>query len=174
MSECGWLSDRMPAVVLGRAEWTQQEMQHLNQCGLCQQEWKLVRAAHRLGYDAGERLDPSSLADSVLARLANAREAQRQQRKVWTFGGMAAAAAVLVALWTGAPNQPGHSTPPSSLAAGQLEIPLPELESLQPAELDSVLQTMDEPNARTTNAEDPDLGDLNTEELQHVLDSWEG
>lgn len=174
MSECGWLSDRMPAVVLGRAEWTPQETQHLNQCSLCQQEWKLIRAVHRLGHDAGEQLEPSALADAVLVRLANARRLQGHRRKVWTLGGMAAAAAVLVALWTGAPSPPEQSNPPASLAAGQLEIPLPELESLQPAELDSVLQTMDEPNARSTNPEDPDLGDLNPEELQRVLDSWEG
>ena len=38
MSECGWLSDRMPAVALGHAQWTQQEVQHLTLCGGCQLE----------------------------------------------------------------------------------------------------------------------------------------
>jgi hypothetical protein len=41
---------------------------------------------------------------------------------------------------------------------------LPELDSLQPAELDSVLQTMDEP-VRT---------DSTLDDLEGFLDSWEG
>jgi hypothetical protein len=61
-----------------------------------------------------------------------------------------------------------------SLAAGRLAIPLPELQSLESAELDSLLQTMDEPNAIRAAMEDPDLGDLSSEELESVLDSWEG
>ena len=174
MSECGWLSDRMPAVVLGRAQWTQQELQHLNQCGICQQEWEVVRGANRLGRKAADGLDPSAVAGSVLARLTGARNVDRRRRRVWTFSGLAAAAAVLVTVWTGAPGSNGSAPPTASLAAGQLEIPLPELESLYPAELDSVLQTMDEPNGRSSNPEDPDLGDLDPEELEHVLDSWEG
>jgi len=50
---------------------------------------------------------------------------------------------------------------------------LPELGSLHPAELDSVLQTMDEAAAGSPS-DDPELGDLNPEELERVLDSWEG
>ena len=174
MSECGWLSDRMPAVVLGRAQWTQQELQHLNQCGMCQQEWEIVRAVNRLGREAGDALDPSAVAGSLLGRLSGARDLQRRRRLAGTFGGLAAAAAVLIALWTGTPGSDGSVPPSASLAAGQLQIPLPELQSLDPAELDSVLQTMDDPNGRSPNSEDPDLGDLNSEELEHVLDSWEG
>jgi hypothetical protein len=164
----------MPAVVLGRAQWTQQELQHLNQCSICQQEWEIVRAANRLGREVGDGLDPSAVAGSLLARLSGARNGERRRRQVWTFGGLAAAAAVLMTLWTGAPGSNGAAPPTASLATGQLEIPLPELESLDPAELDSVLQTMDDPNGRSANSEEPDLGDLNSEELEHVLDSWEG
>lgn len=174
MSECGWLSDRMPAVVLGRAQWTQQELQHLNQCGLCQQEWEIVRAGNRLGREVGDGVDSSAVASSVLSRLSGARKVERRRRQVWTFGGLAAAAAVLVTLWTGAPGSNGSALPTASLAAGQLQIPLPELESLDPVELDSVLQTMDDQNGRSSVSDDPELGDLNSDELEHVLDSWEG
>jgi hypothetical protein len=63
----------------------------------------------------------------------------------------------------------------NSLAATQLEIPLPELESLQTGELDTVLQAMDEPNnLRDFGEGEPELSDLNSDELQRVLDTWEG
>ncbi len=175
MSDCGWLSDRMPAVALGHARWTQQEVQHLTLCGGCQLEWKLVCAANRLGADASGGLEPDAIAASVLGRLERERRLERRRGRTWTLGGLAAAAAVLVAIWTGTAPKPGGSTiPEASLVAGQLEIPLPELESLQPAELDSVLQTMDESAARSANGEDLELGDLNSDELERVLNSWEG
>ena len=175
MSDCGWLSDRMPAVALGHAQWTQQEAHHLTLCGGCQLEWSLICAANRLGKAAAERLEPAALAGSVLGRVARDRTLKRRRGRAWTFGGLAAAAAVVLAIWTGAQPRPGDSgTTSTSLVARQLEIPLPELESLQPAELDSVLQTMDDPAARSANAEDLELGDLNSEELERVLNSWEG
>jgi hypothetical protein len=55
-----------------------------------------------------------------------------------------------------------------------LRIPLPELDSLQPAELDSVLQTMEEPLVDGSTLDEPTLGDLDSTELQRVLDYWEG
>ena len=55
-----------------------------------------------------------------------------------------------------------------------LLIPLPELDSLPAAELDSVLQTMDESGADGSGLDTPDLGELNTDELETVLDYWEG
>ena len=175
MSDCGWLSDRMPAVALGHAHWTQQEVQHLTLCGGCQLEWNLVRAANRLGMAAAGRIDPAALAGPVLRRVERERRLERRRGRAWTLGGLAAAAAVLLAIWTGALPAPGSSgTPEASVAARQLEIPLPELESLQPAELDSVLQTMDDASPGGTNGEDPELTDLNSEELERVLNSWEG
>lgn len=174
MSECGWLSDRIPAVVLGRAEWTLQEVRHLNECLACQQEWEIVRATSRLGEGVAEKLDPDTVASSLLQRLRRDQEVQRL-RRTWTVGGLAAAAAIAVALWTGALNSPTESAFRSGSRAGwQLAIPLPELETLHQAELDSVFQTMDEPNATASNEEEPDLHDLNSDELERVLDSWEG
>jgi hypothetical protein len=55
-----------------------------------------------------------------------------------------------------------------------LRIPLPELDSLEPAELDSVLQTIDEGGVQGSTLDSPDLGELDNEELETVLDYWEG
>ena len=69
MTDCGWLSDRIPAVVLGRAEWTPQEMQHLQECRACQQEWEVVRAARRVGRRGEVLIDTDAVASRVLQRL---------------------------------------------------------------------------------------------------------
>jgi hypothetical protein len=55
-----------------------------------------------------------------------------------------------------------------------LLIPLPELDSLPAADLNSVLQTMDEPGADGAGLNAPDPGELSTDELETVLDYWEG
>ncbi|HET9465994.1 MAG TPA: hypothetical protein VFO71_10710, partial [Gemmatimonadales bacterium] len=91
------------------------------------------------------------------------------------FTGLAAAAAIAAVVWGGGVEgvltRPDDSSP---VVATGLAIPLPELESLQPAELDSVLQTMDEPSISGVPVDEPGLSDLNPEELKSVLDSWEG
>ena len=175
MSDCEWLSDRIPAVARGQAGWTPDEIRHLNECGSCRREWELVQLASRLGEDAGLALDPAAMAAGVLRRLDREREDGRLRRRVWSFGGLAAAAAVVAAFWTGG-LQDGPSKIPraGTTVAERLSIPLPELESLEPAELDSVLQTMDEPMVSGSTGDDPALGDLNNDELERVLDSWEG
>jgi hypothetical protein len=175
MTDCVWLSDRMPAVARGLAEWTPEEMRHLSGCPVCRQEWELIRLAAHLGESVGTSFDSPAMASSVLQRVRREREVQRRRRRTWTFTGLAAAAAVTAAVWTGALERP--TTGPSAtapLVAAQLTLPLPELESLQAAELDSVLQTMDEPNINGAAVDDPGLGDLNSEELESVLHSWEG
>lgn len=174
MSDCEWLSDRMPVVALGRAVWTPDETRHLNGCISCRGEWELVRLASQLGKDVGFTLDPAAIATGVLYRLKQEREVGRLRRRAWSFAGLAAAAALIAAIWTGG-IQGGPSNPPApgTAVAGRLTIPLPELESLEPAELDSVLQTMDEPSGGST-ADDPALGDLNNDELERVLNTWEG
>jgi hypothetical protein len=165
----------MPVVALGQAGWTPDEIAHLNECGSCRREWELVQLASRLGEDAGLSLDPAVTAVGVLRRLNGEREDGRLRRRAWSLAGLAAAAAVLVAIWTGGlQGGPSKDQAASTAVAGRLSIPLPELESLEPAELDSVLQTMDEPNVSGSTGDDPALGDLNNDELERVLDSWEG
>ncbi len=176
MSECGWLSDRLPALVRGRAEWTPQESQHLNGCRSCQEELKVLRIASQLGQGVANSLDSEALGRAVLGRVQHDRSVRQGRRRIWTLSGLAAAAAIVMAVWTGTLDiQNGGDSENRPLAAAELEIPLPELETLQPAELDSVLQTMDEASAgRDESSEEPELGDLNSDELERVLDSWEG
>jgi hypothetical protein len=171
MSDCGQLSDRMPQVALERAEWSADEARHLRDCRSCQEEWELVRAAGRLGAGVGSGLDGGSLTRGVLERLKQTRAARRR-RRAWSFVGLAAAAAV-AAILLGDGTLTRTAGSPSATNVARLEIPLPELEGLQPAELDSVLQTMDEPIAGST-LDAPDLGDLDSDQLERVLETWEG
>ncbi|HJR16371.1 MAG TPA: hypothetical protein VJ808_05915 [Gemmatimonadales bacterium] len=175
MTQCELLAERIPAVMLGRSEWTAEERQHLDACPACRQECEIVGAAARLGKDVAEKLDLDGVVITLHQRLRRSRQVDLLRRRALSIGGLAAAAAVAVALWTGNPNRQNSAAPVAgSLAAGQWAIPLPELQSLQPAELDSLLRTMDEPNVRNAAVQDPDLRDLNSEELERVLDSWEG
>jgi hypothetical protein len=175
MTNCEWLSDRMPTVARGHAEWTPEEARHIGECRICGQEWGIVRAAGRLGASVEGTFDRDATANEVLQRLRTGRQAEHLRRRTWGLAGLAAAAAVALAVWSGRIERTVEPTPePGSLAAGQFAFPLPELEYLQPAELDSVLQTMDEPNLIGSAVEDPDLGDLNSDQLERVLDSWEG
>lgn len=167
MSDCYWLSDRMPSVALGRAAWTPDEVRHLNGCQSCQQEWELVQTTSRLGERLTKRLDASAGSQALLQRLD--RSSRRRQR-IWSIAGIAAAAAITALLWTG----PEETVPEPVPMVGRLEIPLPELEELQPTELDSVLRTMDQPAPGASALEEPDLGELDSEELETVLDYWEG
>ena len=175
MTDCGWLSDRIPEVAAGRAQWTAEEVQHLNGCRTCQQEWRLVLAARNLGDGVGASFDSPAMTASVLLRLRGAQEAGRLRRRAWSGTGLAAAAAIAEVVRAGGVEavltRPDDSSP---VVATGLAIPLPELESLQPAELDSVLQTMDEPSISGVPVDEPGLSDLNPEELKSVLDSWEG
>jgi hypothetical protein len=172
MSNCVWLSDRMPAVAQGRAEWTLDETRHLAQCPSCLEEWELVQVANRLG--EGLRLTPESgvIAESVLQRLKQ--EQARVHPSLWRWTAVAAAVAFFAALWMKPLNGPSTGLREIAPVMAEADFQLPELESLQPAELDSVLRLMDEPVAGSASVEVPDLADLNSDELQRVLDSWEG
>lgn len=170
MSDCNWLSDRMPAVALGRAEWTLDEAGHLGECRSCQVEWELVQAAGRLGAATLPAPDPESMTRAMLHRLM--RDEVQSRPRVWILSALAAAA-LAAAVWTGGDERGPSDGAPAEPIVARLEWRLPELESLQAAELDSVLRTMDD----STALDSPDasgLGDLDAEELQRVLDTWEG
>jgi hypothetical protein len=176
MSECVRLSDRIPDVALGRSSWTAEEETHLRDCADCRAEWALVRAAAALGARAPAVSPPVAMADAIERRLARDRVNRRQRRRAWSLAGLAAAAAVALAVWTGAPgrrtgNAGGESAAP---AATQALVPLPELEALEPAELDSLLRTMEAPLAGSSTLDAPTLGELEDSELEQVLASWEG
>jgi hypothetical protein len=172
MNECGWLTDRIPEVALGRAEWTPEEIRHLGECRMCREELEMVQAASHIGRAVGESVDVGSTADAVLRRIKRER-IDVGRRRSWTFAGLATAAAIALALWTGGQvNRPSRPAAVGLAAAGRLSIPLPELDGLEPAELDSVLQTMDAPTGSTLDS--LGSGDSMNDDLDLVLDSWEG
>ncbi len=158
MNDCTRLSDRMPEVAGGQDRWMPEELEHLRSCHSCGQEWQLVRLTRSLGDGRLPRIDPMKTSRALLHRLERAR-LRRRAGRVYGMGGLAVAASLAAFLWIRQPMTP--PTPNASLAQG-LEIPLPELDELDPVELDSVLSTMDE------------LGEPEGEELDPGLDIWEG
>lgn len=170
MSDCVWLSDRMPAVALGRAEWTLDEARHLGECRSCQEEWELVQTTSRLGTATLPAPDPESMTRAVLHRLK--REEVQSRPRIWILSALAAAA-LAATVWTGGDERGLADDASTEPVVARLEWRLPELESLQAAELDSVLRTMDDSTALDSPGASG-LGDLDAEELQRVLDTWEG
>jgi hypothetical protein len=173
MSDCGWLSDRMPAVASGRAEWTGDETQHLSGCRSCQKEWELVQLSSRLGQDVAAKLDAGSTSRVVFQRLERARQEDRLRRQSWTFAALATAAAIAAVVWTGRPITSPVAPSAGPVVAASLLIPLPELDNLDPAELNTVLQAIDEPMVGgPTDA--PGSAALDDDDLEGVLNIWEG
>ena len=172
MTDCVSLSDRMPAVALGRSAWTLEEAGHLRHCRDCQDEWDLIRQSVDLGKTVAAEVDPSRTARVVLQRLAAERERLRLRKESWSFTALASAAAVAAMLWAG---RPPTSIPVAVPLPGAtaLQLPLPELDNLQPGELNSVLQTLDEPyigDSTDSSAAD----DLDDEVLDGGYDILEG
>lgn len=164
MTTCERLSDRMPLVALGRERWTSEEEAHLAACPDCRAEWALVKAAGTLGRGAPPMADRPELAAAVLRRVAESRAAHSTRRVVPWAVGLAAAAGVAIAVWTGLAPGERVPAPIDSVAA---------VDRLGAAELDSLLQD-DEPVAGWSMLEMPGLGDLDEEELEQVLRTWEG
>jgi anti-sigma factor RsiW len=166
MTLCDRLSDRMPLVALGRERWTAEEEAHLAACPGCAAEWTLLRAAGRIG-DAAPRLAQGpDLAAAVLRRLREA-PAPSPARRVprWAIG-VAAAAAVSFAVWTGGSRRDTAVVPPPDSVASMAD-------QLGAAELDSLLDD-DDPVAGWSMLEMPGMGDLDEDELEQVLRTWEG
>jgi hypothetical protein len=167
MTACTRLSDRIPEVASGRTRWTAEEAAHLANCPDCLAEWNLVGATIRIGTKSPIPRDPDAIAGAVLQRLAEDRRSRRSWR-AWGAG-IAAAAAIAGVIWAG--RQPRQVTQPPS---ERVEIVLPELEPLETAELDSLLETMDAPQVGSSALDEPSLGDLDAKELEQVLGTWEG
>ncbi|HYL31150.1 MAG TPA: hypothetical protein VEU27_14625 [Gemmatimonadales bacterium] len=172
MTLCEQLSDRMPAVAHGQAVWNAEEQGHLAGCADCRAEWDLVSAASRLGLDVAEGIDTHHVTERVLGRL-RAERGRRGRQIGWAAGGLAAAAAVAIAVW---PGRPSRQVPPSvAVPFAAAALPLPELDSLGTPELQAVLDSLDGSLGTTVQGVDTgDLDDLDAHELQHVLDGMEG
>jgi hypothetical protein len=170
MSECTWLSDRLTALPADLTEWSLEDQRHLNGCESCRREWELVRAIRRLGEQLPD-FDPGSTANALRRRLQHAGADRARRIRAWVFAGMAAAAAVTAVLWSD--DQPDPLLRSEPVATG-FRIPLPELDGLQPAELDSVLRTMDLAPATGATLEPAAPADTGSGDLDIVLESWEG
>jgi len=172
MTICEQLSERMPAVVRGTAQWTADEQAHLDGCDECRAEWALLVAAGGLGLDVAAELDGHHVTERVLGRLRAERGRVRVRRIGWAMGGLAAAAALMLAVATGNRGPHPATVSPSVAAA---EIPLPELDSLPTPELQALLDALDAPLGGAVQGLDTgELDDLDSHELQRVLDGLEG
>jgi hypothetical protein len=160
MTTCDHISDRMPDVANGRAQWSADDERHLAGCEACRLEWDVVRGAARLGTGSGLRLDETVIADAVLRRLRTAGPVEPHavsRRGTRVFAGAAGAVAVaagLVLLVWG--NVRPTRTPVSAagrestvvaapVEVGQLGLSVPELEDVPAEALDTVLQALERP-----------------------------
>jgi hypothetical protein len=85
-------------------------------------------------------------------------------RRLWL--GLAAAAAVILAVAVGLRNRDNGSTAPSPI--------LVELDDLDPAELELVLDAVPAVVEASMPVGAVGMSDLSTSELERVLSSWEG
>ena len=172
MIPCERLSDRMPEVALHGGEWSADEASHLASCAECRAEWELALAARDLGARAPTITDPTAMATMVLRRLAADRAIVARARRAWSFAGLAAAAAIMVAVV--ASREPALQGDVRVAAEAGALVPLPELEGLETAQLDTLLQSLDRPVAGGSTLDASTLGEYEDGELEQVFASWEG
>lgn len=173
-SMCEQLSDRMPAVARGADCWTPDELAHLDRCADCRDEWRLVRASHALGLQGTMPMDVARLTAAVTAgRQPGTSLRPRRIRFGWQAGGLAAAALASLLIWSGVQRS---GTPMEHAGtAPALSLRLPALDSLSEEELQTVLDDFGAAAPSLGNEIGaPGLGDLDSTELQRVLDAWEG
>ncbi len=167
---CTRLSDRTAEVARGGTEWTGDERRHLASCADCAAEFRLVQAAVKLAAEAPP-MPAERISDRVIRRLAAEPVPAGRGRWWWGAGGLAAAAALLWMLW---PGSSPPAAPVVSPAATALVLPLTELDSLDSAQLRSVLESLDDPLAGPDVYEMPSMLDLDDTQLERVLRSLEG
>jgi hypothetical protein len=159
MSQCTQLSDRMPAVARGTARWSAADEVHLDKCGDCAFEWRLVRRTAGLGDSVV--LDIERVAGGVLSALRTPPRSRASRVLRWALPVALAAGLLLVLVRT-------RGTTSSEPAALALSL-LPEAETLSESELESVLQLI--PIA------EPNLGgidSLSEDDLNQMLNDLEG
>jgi hypothetical protein len=173
MNDCERLSDRMPDVAHHHAEWTPEEATHLEGCADCLAEWQVVLAARALGESAPTVSQLSTLPAVLQRRLAEDRALRTRVRLAWSFAAAAvAAAAILTAVVTR--RDAGPPAGARTVAATEAIVPLPELEGLGTAQLDTLLQSLDRPFAGTSTLDASTLGEYEDGELEQVFATWEG
>lgn len=176
--DCGLLSDKMPGVAHGEASWTTEESAHLTACFACASEWRLIQRAVHLGDGAAAGLDTAGLSASIMAQVARRGRQDRFTRNAW-YTGLAAAAAIALVVFTGRGGHRGQVGPvvDSGVAPAvdmSFHLPLSELESLDPDQLQSVLDGLDTPIGEVEPGPAPTFGELDDTQLERVLRSLEG
>ena len=168
LEPCNVLSDRMPEVASGSAHWTVAEQDHLSSCQECALEWQLVQRAGALGDRIAAAVDPDAMAATVVERLQRRPRVLPFRRPGWWAAGLVAAAAAVVLLL----GPFGDSNPTAEPAADVVWL-VPELDSLATTELMLVLDSFD-PAAPASVMVVPFIDDLERQELEQVLQAWEG
>ncbi len=171
MNDCDHLSDRMRDVLHADAPWSPAETAHLASCAGCRAEWELVLAARSLEVLA-PTIDPADHAARLQRRLAVDRASRARASRAWRLAGSAAAAAAILAAALIGRDDAG---PPSPAVAGaEALVPLPELEGLESAQLDTLLRSLDGPFAGSPPLDASTLGEDEDGELERVFATWEG
>ncbi|MGH7523380.1 MAG: zf-HC2 domain-containing protein [Gemmatimonadales bacterium] len=173
MIECEAMRDRMPDVAHGTATWTEAEAAHLAGCAECQLEARIVDAGMRL--DAGVVVASDRVARELTDRLrVNGVDGRAVRALPWrgaVVGLLAAAAAAVLVL--GVFRRQG--TPPRVVGDTAAAVAmLPELQGLDEAQLQSVLQSFGPTAGDATPGVVPHLEDLTDAELEEILRSEGG
>lgn len=171
MTECETMRDRMPAVAHGAATWTHAESAHIAACAECAAAWRVVQAGVVLHADLA--VDADRIADRVLALLREApAEPIAVRRLPWrgaALGLLAAAASVVLVL--SAPTLRHGAAGVDTLNTIAL---LPELQSLDDRQLESILQSLGPVAGDAAPGLVPHLEDLTDNELEQLLRSGGG
>lgn len=181
MTTCERMSDRMPSVAAGHAAWTPEEREHLEACVDCRAEWAVVRAVGEVGTQAAPRTPPELMAAAVLARVREAEHTDRRRatrRWALTWGGLAAAAALMLAVLFRGPAQAGSESADAPVASAVAEVafqvPLPELDDAGSDELQAVLDGLEAPLGESSTLDGLLGEDVTQQDLERVLRAWEG
>lgn len=130
-------------------------------------ELELLEAARRLGREAVAGLD----LERITAGIAAARRREERVRRFRTWGllGLAAAAALLIAVWPG--RDSGLADPAAVVAAAPSL--LHELDDLTATQLEKVLEAMPPAAGSAEVVEEVPLTDVTAADLERVLQSME-
>ena len=169
MTPCERLSDRMPAAA-GGEPWTAEETAHLAACADCAAEWALVAGVRTLGVGAGAALNAHHVTERVLGRLRAERAATRARRRGFALAGLAAAAALALAVWSGG----APSAPASAAGVAAADLSLAELDSLRAPELEALLRSLELADETGIDAVPAVPSLLEDSELDGVLEALEG
>jgi len=161
--------DRLADTALGNAMLSDAESAHLAGCAECRLEHELVSAAGRLGGVETASLSGARVAEVVRHRLANEPPARRAPVRATWLVGLAAAAALALAVWYGATRAPSG---PTGVVPVEVSV-LHELDDLAEPELEAVLESIPLAAGAVFHPEPATLEELNVNDLERLLRSME-